>query len=48
MTKVDCIDCVRVAGYVDTLLGSRKQIQVCPDIAHRSPWVEDPFHLSAI
>lgn len=45
---VECIDRVTLVGCEDTPLGSRKQIRVCPDIERRSPWAEDPFHLSAI
>lgn len=48
LRMVECIDRVTLVGCEDTPLGSRKQIRVCPDIEHRSPWAEDPFHLSAI
>lgn len=46
MKMVDCTDCAAVAGYVGTLLESRKQIQVFLDIGHKLPSVEDPVHLS--
>lgn len=48
LKAVDCIDRVTHVGCGDTPLESRRRIQACPDIEHRSPWAEDPFHLSAI
>lgn len=48
LRAVDCIDRVTLVGCEDTPLGSRKRIRACPDTEHRSPWAEDPSHLSAI
>jgi len=44
----DCTDHVTPVGCADILLENHKQIQVYPDIEHRSLWEEDPFHLSVI
>lgn len=48
LRAVDCTDRVTLVGCVDTPLESHKRIRACPDIEHRSPWAEDPSHLSVI
>lgn len=48
LKMVNCNVRVTHVGCADTPLESRKRIRACPDTEHRSPWAEDPSHLSAI